>query len=307
MSYILGVDGGGTKTLALLGDLDGNVLARGVSGPSNYNAVGFEAACSALENAISMAREEYPGKISVLCLGLAGAGRKEDIERFQNWAIQKFPATGVKVVNDAEILLMAGAPSGPALALICGTGSIVYGRTVTGELIRAGGWGYLFGDEGSGYAIGLAALRAVMQAYDNRGPETLLSDLVLERYSLSTPPELVPTIYGAESPRSELATLSDLVEQAAERDDTVALAVLEEASQELARAIAAVYPKLGTASVPLVLTGGTILQGTQLQKAFKRTCEVQGLAFTALRYVPEPAEGALKLARKLLLGWVNNS
>jgi N-acetylmuramic acid 6-phosphate etherase len=156
MAYILGVDGGGTKTVALLGDLNGNVLARGRSGSANTNAVGFDAACLALESAINMARKDHSGEISAMCLGLAGAGRKEDIQQFQNWAVYKFPKTVVKVVSDAEILLEAGAPSGPALALICGTGSIVYGRTVTGELIRAGGWGYLFGDEGSGYAIGIA-------------------------------------------------------------------------------------------------------------------------------------------------------
>jgi N-acetylglucosamine kinase-like BadF-type ATPase len=235
-------------------------------------------------------------------LGLAGAGRTEDIEQFQNWTVDKFPRTAVKVVNDAEILLTAGAPSSPALALICGTGSIVYGRTVTGELIRAGGWGYLFGDEGSGYAIGLAALREVMQAYDGRGPETLLSELVLERYGLHTPPELVHTIYSAVSPRSTVATLSDLVEQAAGQGDSVSIAILEESSRELARAIAAVYPKLGTSTVPLVITGGTILHGRYLKKGFNRACEAQRLAFSAVRYVAEPAEGALELAWKLLLG-----
>src|SRR6266487_6347091 len=282
MTYILGVDGGGTKTLALLGDLHGNVLARGVSAASNYNAVGFEAACLALESAINMARQEYSGEIAAMCVGLAGAGRKEDMELFRNWAVSKFPKTVVKVVNDAEILLTAGVPSGPALALICGTGSIVYGRTVTGELIRAGGWGYLFGDEGSGYAIRIAALRAVMQAYDGRGPETLLSELVLERYGLHTPPELVPAIYGAESPRSAVANLSDLVEQAAGQGDSVAIAILEESSRELARAIAAVYLKLGASTVPLVITGGTILHGVYLQKAFNHACETQGLKFTAV-------------------------
>jgi N-acetylglucosamine kinase-like BadF-type ATPase len=302
MNYILGVDGGGTKTLALLGDLDGNVLGRGVSGASNYNAVGFEAACSALESAIHMARTEYPGEISALCLGLAGAGRTEDLERFQNWAVDKFPKTMVKVVNDAEILLLSAVPSGPALALICGTGSIVYARTVTGELIRAGGWGYLFGDEGSGYAIGLAALRAVMQAHDHRGSETLLSTLVLERYGLKTPPELVPTIYGSASPRSELATLSDLVEQAAGRGDPVAIAILEESSRELAQAVAAVYPKLGTSTVPLVITGGTILHGGYLKQAFNRACQTQKLTFSAVLYVAEPAKGALKMASTLSLG-----
>jgi N-acetylglucosamine kinase-like BadF-type ATPase len=302
MDYILGVDGGGTKTLALLGDLDCNVLARGVSGPSNYNAVGFDAACLALENAIRTAQKDYPGEISSLCLGLAGAGRKEDVERFHNWVVNKFPKTAVKVVSDAEILLGTDAPSGPALALICGTGSIVYGRTITGELIRAGGWGYLFGDEGSGYAIGLAALREVMQAHDGRGPETLLSGLVLERYGLHSPPELIHTIYGAESPPSAVATLSDLVEQAAGQGDSVAIAILEESARELARAIAAVYPRLGSSTVPLVITGGTILHGRYLKQAFNRACQTQRLAFTTVHYVAEPAEGALKMVSTLSLG-----
>jgi N-acetylglucosamine kinase-like BadF-type ATPase len=302
MGYILGVDGGGTKTLALLGDLDGNVLARGLSGSSNTNGVGFDAACSALERAISIARKDHGGEISAMCLGLAGAGRKEDIEQFQNWAVRTFPKTPVKVLSDAEVLLAAGVASGPALALICGTGSIVYGRTITGELIRAGGWGYLFGDEGSGYAIGSAALRAVMQAYDGRGSKTLLSKLVLKRYGLHTPLELVRSIYGAESPLSTVASLTDLVEQAAELGDSVAIAILEESSRELTRAIAAIYPKLGSSAIPLILTGGTILHGRYLLKAFNRTCEVQGLAFTTVHYVMEPAESALKLAWQLSLG-----
>ena len=301
MDYILGVDGGGTKTVALLGDLDGNVLARGLSGSSNTNAVGLDVACLALESAINMALSGYPGEISALCLGLAGAGRKEEIDQFDNWAVHKFPKAVVKVASDAEILLMASTPSGPTLALICGTGSIVYGRTRAGELLRAGGWGYLFGDEGSGYAIGIAALRAVMQAYDGRGAETLLSKLVLERYGLGTPLDLVRRIYGSESPPSTAASLTDLVEQAAGRGDSVAIAILEEAAWQLARGINSVYPQLGPSPVPLVITGGTILHGRYLKDAFHRACEVRGLTFKTVKYVAEPAEGALKLARQLLL------
>ena len=301
MEYILGVDGGGTKTVALLGDLDGNVLARGIDGPSNAHAVGFDLACSALENAIHGARSNFPGEIRALCLGLAGAGRKNDTVRFQIWATQKFPKAMVRVVSDAEILLIAGAPSGPALAMICGTGSIVYGRTVTGDLIRSGGWGYIFGDEGSGFAIGSMALRAVMQAYDGRGPETLLSELMLARYGLHAPPELVHAVYGAESPRAAVASLADLVEQAAVQGDAVAITILEEAAGELARTVAAVHSKLGTSVVPLIITGGTILHGKYLRTVFHQACKSQGLEFTAVHYVAEPAEGALKLAGKLLL------
>lgn len=302
MNYVIGIDGGGTKTLALLADLDGHVIARGVSGPSNYNAVGFETACEALESAINAARKNHPGEISALCLGLAGAGRQEDIERFRLWTIQKYPGAAIKIVNDAEILLAYSSLTSVALAMVCGTGSIVYGRTTTGELIRAGGWGYLFGDEGSGYAIGVAALRAVMQAYDGRGPSTLLTELVLDRRGSSSSSGLVRSIYGAESPRLEVAALADLVEQAAEQGDTVAVAILESSALELARTIAVVYQKLGTSASALVITGGTILHGVYLKAAFNRACENMGLTFTEVHHVAEPAEGAVQLACKMLLG-----
>ena len=296
MGYILGVDGGGTKTVALLGDRDGNILGRGMSGSSNIHAVGFDAACLALESAVHMARKDHAGEISAMCLGLAGAGRKEEMEQFQNWAAHTFPNTVVWVVSDAEILLMAAVPSGPALALICGTGSVVYGRTQTGELIRAGGWGYLFGDEGSGFAIGVAALRAIMQAYDGRGSETLLSELVLERLGLLNPSDLVRSIYMAESPRLAIASLADLVEQAADQSDPVAISILVQSAQELARIAAAIYPKLGRSPVPLIITGGTILYGRHLKEAFHKACETRKLVFTTVHYVEDPAEGALRSA-----------
>jgi N-acetylglucosamine kinase-like BadF-type ATPase len=307
MKYILGVDGGGTKTVALLGDLNGNVLARGSSGPSNYHAVGFDAACSALENAIQKARDEHPGEISAICLGLAGAGREVDIERFTNWAIHKFPNAKVKTLSDGEVLLMAGASSGPALALVCGTGSIVYGRTMNGEILRAGGWGYLFGDEGSGFAIGEAALKSVMRAFDGRGAPTLLSELVLERQGLQSPPELVNNIYGAESPRGIIASLAEVVEQAAERTDDVAIGILEKAAEELASTVRVIYSKLETSPVPLVVTGKTILYGKQLRDKFNRACQAQGMIFASVHDVEEPAEGALQLAWQLALDDLKNA
>jgi N-acetylglucosamine kinase-like BadF-type ATPase len=307
MKYVLGVDGGGTKTVALLGDSNGNILARGTSGPSNYHAVGFDAACSALENAIDKARYEHPDEISALCLGLAGAGQSGDVELFSNWAHYKFPQSRVKIASDGELLLMAGAPSGPALALVCGTGSIVYGRTTTGEIIRAGGWGYLFGDEGSGFAIGNAALRAVMYAYDGRGAQTLLSELVLERQGLQSPPELINNIFGSQSPHTVIASLAEVVEQAFGLQDRIAIDILENAAQALAGAVRVIYSKLETSSIPLVITGKTILYGQHLRHAFNHACEAQGLNFVSVYDVEEPAQGALRLACQLMLEDSKNS
>jgi N-acetylglucosamine kinase-like BadF-type ATPase len=197
---------------------------------------------------------------------------------------------------------MSGSPTGAALALVCGTGSIVYGRTITGELIRAGGWGYLFGDEGSGYAIGVAALRAVMQAYDGRGQKTTLSQLVLDQYHLQTPPELVTKLYGTKFQPSVAAGLSELVERAAGLHDPVAMGILEEAGVDLARMIAAIYPKIGLSPVPLTVTGGAILPSSHLRKAFTTACEQQELSFSAIHHVEEPAQAALQLAGQLAAG-----
>jgi N-acetylglucosamine kinase-like BadF-type ATPase len=108
-------------------------------------------------------------------------------------------------------------------------------------------------------------------------------------------------VYDSASPRAIIATLSDLVEQAAGQGDSAAIAILDEASRELAGTIGAVYPKLGTTAVPLIITGGTILHGIYLRNAFDRACEAQGLIFTGVHYISEPAEGALQWARKVLL------
>jgi N-acetylglucosamine kinase-like BadF-type ATPase len=173
---------------------------------------------------------------------------------------------------------------------------------VRGELIRAGGWGYLIGDEGSGYAIGAAALRAVMHAYDGRGPSTLLTELVLEHRGLSEPPELVRNIYGAESPRLDVASLAGLVEQAADQNDAVAIAILEESARQLSKSLSSVYPKLDSSAIPLILSGGVILHGEKLRQDLDRACKNMGLVFTDVHYVLEPAEGAVKLAREILSG-----
>jgi N-acetylglucosamine kinase-like BadF-type ATPase len=299
MELIVGVDGGGTKTLALAASLDGTWQGRGMAGPSNPHAAGFEPACAAIESAIRQALGNSLQPISAICLGLAGAGRAEDVARFTAWARGKFPETALRVTSDAEILLAAGAPEGRALGLICGTGSVAYGRTESGTLLRAGGWGYLFGDEGSGYYIGAAALRAVMQAYDQRGRQTALTGLLLAQRQLEKPDELVKNIYGSEAPRAEIASLAETVETAAGRGDQTALSILEHAAGELAGMIAAVYRGLGGLPAPLALTGGAILRGNCLQANFLRTCAARAITFSQVVAVAEPAAGALKLAESM--------
>ena len=295
---VIGVDGGGTKTLALAEEVNGEWRGRGTAGPSNPYAVGFETACARIEAAVVEALGE--NELAALCLGLAGAGRRDDVEQFAAWARTRFPGVPLKVGSDAEVLLAAGAPTGAALALVCGTGSIVYGRTAQGESIRVGGWGYLFGDEGSGFAIGAAALRVVMQAFDRRGPPTLLTGLILSRRNLKSPADLVRSIYGAESARTEIAGLAEVVERAAAERDAPSISILNEAAYELAESVRAVYRRVGDIPVPLILSGSLILRGATLSAAFRRACEMLEMTFTEIIEVPEPAAGAVVLARELI-------
>ncbi|HET9221200.1 MAG TPA: BadF/BadG/BcrA/BcrD ATPase family protein, partial [Roseiflexaceae bacterium] len=152
---LLGVDGGGSGTRALLADRSGAILGAGAAGPSNHQAIGLEAAAQAIQSAIDMAfrdaRVERSRPVAAICLGLAGAGRPEDRLRFEAWATRQNIARRCAVASDAELVLTAGTPDGWGVALICGTGSIAWGRAPDGRSARAGGWGYLLGDEGSGY------------------------------------------------------------------------------------------------------------------------------------------------------------
>lgn len=302
--YVLGIDGGGSKTLALVADRTGEVLGRGTAGPSNYQGIGLAPALAALESAtaaaIAAAGCEY-GALAAACVGLAGVDRPADRQRLAAWAAGYLPGVPVAIVNDAQLVLAAGTPAGWGVGVICGTGSIAYARDPAGNMARAGGWGYLLGDEGSGYAIGLAALRAVLRAHDGRGPHTALTEAVLAHWRLADPPALVPQVYAHRSGPAALAELAALVEAVADAGDEVARSILHEAGGELALAVSAVMRRLDlTEPAPCALAGGVIVKGTALREAFMAAADGLGIALAPVTLVSEPAQGALRLAWQLL-------
>jgi N-acetylglucosamine kinase-like BadF-type ATPase len=172
-SVLLGVDGGGTKTTALLADRAGRVVARGAAGGSNFKAAGEAAARAAIEAAVRQAYAaaglDFAPPLAA-GLGLAGVDTPADVERQSAWAAGYLPGARIRVANDVELALWAGTPAGWGLAVIAGTGAIAYGRAPDGRAARVGGWGWLLGDEGSGFDIGLRARRgAVPTAAGGRG------------------------------------------------------------------------------------------------------------------------------------------
>lgn len=302
-AVLLGIDGGGSKTVALVAAADGRVLGRGSAGASNYHSVGMEPACAALEQAVGaafMAAGMTLAMPAAVGIGLAGVDRPDDQARFVAWAARLWPNTPVAIVNDAELVLAAGTPDGWGIALICGTGSIAVGRDRDGQVTRAGGWGHLLGDEGSGYAIGLAALRAAARAADGRGAATRLTATILEYWSLPNATSLIERVYREQTSRADIAQLAGLVEQAAAAGDAVAQRIMSEAYAELALAAEAVAQRLGFAeAIPCALAGGLIVNRPPVVAGVLAAAHARHVQLDPVACVTEPAEGALVIARRL--------
>ena len=290
---LIGIDGGGSKTLALLANADGRILGRATAGSSNYHTVGKEQAFAALESAIAGSFADAGINVQpldALCMGLAGVARPEDRALLLAWAEQRFP--GVPIA--------AGTPAGWGIALICGTGSIVLGRSQDGKSTRSDGWGFLLGDLGSGFAIGKAALHAVLAAHDGRAPATALSELILRECSLAAPPDLVRWVYRERIPTAEIAALAPLVEQAAEAGDGIAQAILQQAGNHLADSVQAVATRLSfSGAIPLAMAGGVILRSRQIADCFRHAAAEKGLLLEPITPVLEPAIGAIRIAQRL--------
>jgi N-acetylglucosamine kinase-like BadF-type ATPase len=296
----LGIDGGGTGTVALL-ERGGVVIGRGEAGPSNRQAVGDAQAMAALDESVSRAFAAAGIErvtVGAACLGLAGSGRAEDREVVLLWARRVRLAERTDVTTDAALLLAAGTPTGWGLALVAGTGSIAWGRAADGREDRAGGWGYLLGDKGSGYSIALAALRAIVRSADSALPPTVLGERLLGHLRLNDTQALVPLIYGGGMDRAALAGLAPLVIDCSD-DDSVAADIVQTQARELARTAAATAKKLGFGdqAFPLALAGGLLLGCESYRRLVLEALVEDGLRPEPVTLVHEPAEGALRLAR----------
>lgn len=301
--FLLGVDGGGTKTVALLANRASEIVGHGSGGSSNYRAVGADAALAALKQAVGQALAEAHGEISQVkaaCFGLAGVDRLSEHVHLNELLGVYLPAARLKIVNDAELILAAGTPAGWGIGIISGTGSIIFGKAADGRTARGGGWGYILGDEGSGYGIGLAALRAVARASDRRAPPTALTEHILAYWKLTKPNDLIEKVYSMQTARVEIAAVAGIVEETAQGGDAIAIEIMQREAGELALGARVVADALAlTGAIPCALTGGVFLKGALLEKYFRAAAQERGLDLQPIQRVEEPARGALVLARGL--------
>lgn len=262
--YVLGIDGGGTKTAAVMTDIKGNVIATATVGATNPNGVGYEKAEAeliVLLKKIEQQNSDAFSKITHAFAGMSGVDRPEDKIRMTAVYQSLLPEQCVCMVdNDATNALYSGTYGEPGVVHISGTGSITYGITKQNDRSRVGGWGFLLGDPGSGFSIGRNVLNQVFAEYDGYGEPTLLTPLIKEKTGITSIPDLVPIMYHSGQSRESIASFSRLAVTAAELGDAVAQSVLQTVGQEMGTSIKHLLEKLFSKEerkdVPIVLAGG---------------------------------------------------
>jgi len=293
---VIGIDAGGTKTASRLVDQEGRVLGEARGPGANLQHAGELQVERVLHQVITDAARGCPEWPAVVCVGMAGVDRAGDAGIVRGVLSRIAPRSQVVVVNDALVALEAGLPGAPGVVLIAGTGSIAYGRNAEGWAARAGGWGHLLGDEGSGYWLGRQALRAVVRSADGRGPHTLLTARVLAHFGIARTQDLVREVYNGSFEPATVAAVASQVEWAAEDGDEIALHLIETGARELGLAALSVCGQLKLSSGPVVLAGGMFAAVPRLlQRVVAHlTGRWPGMGVTPLGH--EPVAGAVSLA-----------
>jgi glucosamine kinase len=300
VSYFLGIDGGGTKTTCAVGDETG-VLATATDGPSNIVRVGADQTRESLRGAVLQACAAAgisPEQVKRTCVGGAGAARPELAEVVRGILAEIVPAA-IDVVGDMQIALEAAFDTGPGVVVIAGTGSIAYGRDQCGNTLRAGGWGFAIGDEGSAHWIGREAVRAVLRGSDQNPSGLEESSLVRGLYKSWGVRSFLDLARAANSvPPPDFAALFPAV---AGSQDEIGRKVLREAGQELAQVAAVVIQRLFAKEetvVPVATTGGVFRYAEIVRRIFYNELRKADPRVQVNPAVVDPVEGALRIARR---------
>lgn len=262
MSYVIGIDGGGTKTQVIIADMDGNVVSNEVYGSTNPNTITAQELKDTFQNIFQDIQDKLPvGLEQVRCVfaGISGVASKTSAamvtEIMQSLCNSN---TLIRIEPDTVNALYSGTLGKPGIVHISGTGSITFGINPDKQQARVGGWGYLLGDEGSGYDIGRRGITAVLQYEDGRGSKTILKELLYEQFKVGNGRELIDHIYHSTSPKLVISQTSKLVFDAYENNDPVAIEIIKHAVDDISHSIITLNQKLFSINeeIKVILCGG---------------------------------------------------
>ena len=275
-SLVVGVDAGGSSVDAVALD-DSTVVGRGAGGPANLRVIGINNAADEIARAVCAAAGSRK-PIAALYVGAAGAGSAASAAALGEALHQRLPDVAeIVVADDTRIALRAAIPEGPGIVIVAGTGSIAYGENGA-ERFRVGGGGYLVGDEGSGFAIGLAAARFLLRFYDGRELAGTMSRALEASLGVTSREELLASVYGtspAGSPNvTRLASLASEVLALAVGREPRAFAMIEEAARELCALAVYAGRRLRLDEPKIALAGGLLRGNTLLTKLVQSALSV---------------------------------
>ncbi len=304
VTHVLGIDAGGTKTVCILADVQGRPIAEARGSGANLSATGELAVERTLRQLVGRVIDTAAVEPDAIGVGMAGVDRPSDGQIVRE-VLRRVGLRGrIVVANDALIALVAGAGWAPGVVMAAGTGSIVYGRNAANRAARAGGWGPVLADEGSGYWIGRQALVAVMREWDGRGPATTLTPAVLGHFGLARPEDLIQLVYARDLSVPAIAEVASVVGAAQTAGDRVARDILDRAVDELMVAAEAVVRALDLAGdpVPVFLAGGLFGGSAWLQGEIGRRMATLMPGAPVRRLGQPAAMGAVRLALEELAG-----
>lgn len=303
-SFVIGVDGGGSKTRALLADERGERIAEAVGAGSAVHPQEVERSAGIIAGVVRDAIDEadkHDERPRVLCVGVAGVGREPERQALWEALIAHQLAEDVVVETDLAVAVDDAFGDGPGVLLIAGTGSSAFGRGPTGVTARCGGWGPVIGDEGGGAWIGRRALSVVSAAADGREPETALTGAVLTATEVSATSDLIR--WAAAATPATLATLAPVVMSVADSGDLRANAIVSMAVEELALHVRALARQLFVderASVPVALMGGLLSKGSSFRKRLEHRLKSAVPGAHLHTGEIDPARGAVRSALRHL-------
>lgn len=303
MKVVLGLDAGGTKTRAVICDETGQVLADVTAGAGNMDGVGQAVAQRSLREAVEAARTAAGNlTIDAAFAGLAGVVTEQDREQATAMLAPALPGARLMIDHDCRVALAGGLSGRPGIVLIAGTGASCFGRNADGRAWLASGWGATFGDEGSGYWIAVEGVRAALRCHDGRGAKTSLGAVLWPALGISHPNDVLRYARSGAWKRPQIAALAPLVIEAASHGDQVAWSIVNQAADELSRAVDAVRRAVGlTGSFETVLAGGLWRADVMVQAVGHKLSQVAPQGRIVDAELP-PARGAALLALTELLG-----
>ncbi|QED49843.1 hypothetical protein FSZ17_22635 [Cytobacillus dafuensis] len=278
----IGFDGGGTKTIAILGDCYGNIISSATGASTNLKSRPQEKVKAVIHELLEQLLQLENTRIHQIkgvFVSTAGGDREEDRKRWEQWTLEYgLQPNRIIVENDAAGALTAGTKTKDGIVLIAGTGSIAYFvKDGMGKPVRSGGWGYLYGDEGSGYDIGNQALRMIVRSHDGRDDKKeAFTSYILEQVGLESPEQLITFIYEDPYPRKLIASIAEHVISLAKHGESNAKAIIQHAIDSLVELVVSIIRRERDGNAyPLVISGG-LFHSAYFKEVFERSIRIKG-------------------------------